>query len=1057
MSTQIIEARVKNLIQTETEWLAANPVILKGEVAYVQFGNQVNTKVGDGIKTFSQLTYNLQVPSAFMGNAQKNTNPGIPLIPSFYFPSETGVYPNFGGLSIDIAEGLNIISWNQTWSKIVVPLNLSTYLNKSEVEKQDSYSINKQNPANIIDGKIVKNDGLGTYEDFAAKVYFAAVLASKSYTIGGYTFPAADKPLILRFEDILGNKTGFITLSSTGKTTFVTPANTVKIIYTIERHDVPAQIQPYNQIMLLEGDRVADYPAFVAYGLLENVEPRITKIQGFPTESKYINEGLVTTPSSKPNSVVTKKELADKNYTTEAAIAAKGYGIPDIIPSLNKQDPANKILDQWINQTAGNYVVLIGAIMYYKDVAPSEIYTLSGYKTPVTGTQNLCIRFNKADGSMISYVLLPDSNAPYTFTIPALCSRIVYSVMRPNVQTDYSKIMLELGNVAHSYDAYPGLVSGFNKMAFQQPAVVPVSVDTLTFQNADKIVFPGCSYVEGGGIAVKDKNWINKFSEYTNFQVVNYGVGGNTFAMITARIIANNASFFSARGTGFNQLGARFATVQNIGNETKNYQGVDSDAFRQDIKANVEAILSSGYFPVFSTDYFTKNPFIAEVFRRIANEQGSYFHDQGAIGEKLLTVGVPAARWWGTHPDTRGNSHSAAEEIYQWNKLWKPLKSIKVFRKRSAFQAATVQDLNFEDFTQRARKLKEITVGNRALAETSEEAGWGYMDRANLAPNYTKATTYIDEYLELLSGNPIVFNQYAVFQLTIDKVRNTSAIISIKMAQSAGAKFWLKTGLNATKFVNVTASALYSTDRYTISLNELDLKKYVQYDSLILIIELAGDFSISDFSMTYSGGFPKQQQKVWFEEKKTFTEKIAKNTFDANWITTGGWTNAGATLNEMSAAHKDYPSLIAPAVNHVSLTFDAADVPASIKRTITFSSKPGFRKAAVRVVSRLFPKLYRPDLGETTETTAIRLITPDSYDQGQLCLSVKGNTIPNVMRETLFIGWTERYFEFEIPPFQTSFEMALYRDPADIIDKVNYTNHTYPLDICYVSCQIEGE
>jgi lysophospholipase L1-like esterase len=133
--TQIIEARVKNIVQTEAEWLLANPIILQGEVAYVKFGTLVNTKVGDGILRFSELSYNLQVPAAFRGVAMKTLNPGIPTTPEFYFAGESGVFPNFSGITVDATTGINILVGSSgSYIKLIIPINLGDVLTKTEAQ-----------------------------------------------------------------------------------------------------------------------------------------------------------------------------------------------------------------------------------------------------------------------------------------------------------------------------------------------------------------------------------------------------------------------------------------------------------------------------------------------------------------------------------------------------------------------------------------------------------------------------------------------------------------------------------------------------------------------------------------------------------------------------------------------------------------------------------------------------------------------------------------------------------------------------------------------------------
>ena len=51
----LLAARIAHTTGTEAEWTTANPVLLKGEVGFVEGTSPVKFKVGDGTKTWSAL------------------------------------------------------------------------------------------------------------------------------------------------------------------------------------------------------------------------------------------------------------------------------------------------------------------------------------------------------------------------------------------------------------------------------------------------------------------------------------------------------------------------------------------------------------------------------------------------------------------------------------------------------------------------------------------------------------------------------------------------------------------------------------------------------------------------------------------------------------------------------------------------------------------------------------------------------------------------------------------------------------------------------------------
>lgn len=55
------DARIKNKRDTEANWTAANPVLLNGEIIFVDTDSGLRRKVGDGSSTYSQLSFDDEV------------------------------------------------------------------------------------------------------------------------------------------------------------------------------------------------------------------------------------------------------------------------------------------------------------------------------------------------------------------------------------------------------------------------------------------------------------------------------------------------------------------------------------------------------------------------------------------------------------------------------------------------------------------------------------------------------------------------------------------------------------------------------------------------------------------------------------------------------------------------------------------------------------------------------------------------------------------------------------------------------------------------------------
>lgn len=59
---QIFSSRIKLKRDTSKNWESNNPIILNGEIILVDTDNgELRAKIGDGIKTYSQLRFNDEV------------------------------------------------------------------------------------------------------------------------------------------------------------------------------------------------------------------------------------------------------------------------------------------------------------------------------------------------------------------------------------------------------------------------------------------------------------------------------------------------------------------------------------------------------------------------------------------------------------------------------------------------------------------------------------------------------------------------------------------------------------------------------------------------------------------------------------------------------------------------------------------------------------------------------------------------------------------------------------------------------------------------------------
>jgi len=155
----ILEARIKQLIQTEAEWLIEDPVILDGEWAVVRVGSSHMFKIGNGVKKFSELDYAI-FQTGDIKDGLNPSSPGITPTEPVSFIAETGVYPNFGG--VEITGDAGYILWNGTdWKAVNISVGLVNMVKQADILPYFSTDKLKVSSSYVSDLLATRTDFLG--------------------------------------------------------------------------------------------------------------------------------------------------------------------------------------------------------------------------------------------------------------------------------------------------------------------------------------------------------------------------------------------------------------------------------------------------------------------------------------------------------------------------------------------------------------------------------------------------------------------------------------------------------------------------------------------------------------------------------------------------------------------------------------------------------------------------------------------------------------------------------------------------------------------------------
>lgn len=229
----------------------------------------------------------------------------------------------------------------------------------------------------------------------------------------------------------------------------------------------------------------------------------------------------------------------------------------------------------------------------------------------------------------------------------------------------------------------------------------------------------------------------------------------------------------------------------------------------------------------------------------------------------------------------------------------------------------------------------------------------------------------------------------------------------------------------------------------------------MRFDKIKVLLVNAATFTISDIFADITGEEKNLLSKT-LQFKSGGVELNAYSTgFDTDWITSGNWVNNGGVLETMPSGEESYPA-IHNIKKHISLGFDSEYLPYSIEKTFSFTPQRNIRKVYIRVIARVFPKIF--DTSKTPDSwhTNLIQIKPDSYDYGTLCIGLSANTAnaESVHRRLVDIGFSEVWLEAKILPNQDELTVKLWRSEQDVVDSIYYRNHLYPLHIYDVSVQI---
>lgn len=303
--------------------------------------------------------------------------------------------------------------------------------------------------------------------------------------------------------------------------------------------------------------------------------------------------------------------------------------------------------------------------------------------------------------------------------------------------------------------------------------------NTITLKNIDRVGVIGDSYTESH-YTIKDKSWLSKVSLFSDFNLENFAISGDTFRGQLNKIRTGYNRYFSIDPEKKYSWEAMHPSYAMLTCRTNDIKYMDEDQFMNDLMGVLETTRNMGAIPILTTEYHVAgNPAIVAYYKYLADKYGGYYIDLN--NETLETRGNDYAPFWGgSHPGTRTNELMAHPCIKFFNtEMPRPYQSIKIFRVRQ--EPSEIDDLIYGNIYERAEKFKEISISHSALNEPK------YYDNCTSRSN----SPVQSEYLKLMNGVSITFDKYALIDVIFPATSNTINQIQLNTNSLTGVDCYI--------------------------------------------------------------------------------------------------------------------------------------------------------------------------------------------------------------------------------------------------------------------------
>jgi hypothetical protein len=324
-----------------------------------------------------------------------------------------------------------------------------------------------------------------------------------------------------------------------------------------------------------------------------------------------------------------------------------------------------------------------------------------------------------------------------------------------------------------------------------------LSTNLITIKNSDKVVLLGDSYT-ASHYTQKDKAYISRLSELTDWRIDNFSRSGDDYAEINQRILLDAPEYHGS--LSFKDYGATYALLISFTNDTY-HRSSDKAYFFDNVRRIIETVQACGAKPIVSTEFVAGSMFEFAGLSAIARESNAPFFDIMS-NAKLFDTSHFSQYWGGGHPATRSNGVFYDPLLPLIDELPRPKQSIKLFRNRPGVTLLRKADLLYDNIAQRVKPWQEITVGHHALVERLAP----YYDRLNdIAADHGgySYNKHQSEYLQLQNNESVDFGDHMLVEVILPTTAARCSDVILNFGVS-DAKVYVRNALLPTDWSGYT-------------------------------------------------------------------------------------------------------------------------------------------------------------------------------------------------------------------------------------------------------------